>query len=134
MSVTEAPPAEPQPGPQPPERQAGIRGFDWRGAAREAAYGAVPILVSLLVAAVIGALVILAVRRSFADLSDVASTMWDYGLLNRDSVAYILSRATPFIFAGLATAIAFKAGLFNIGVEGQYAIGAVCAAIVGYTL
>jgi ABC-type uncharacterized transport system permease subunit len=134
MSVTEAPPAEPQPGPQPPEKPSRLRGIDWRGAAREAFYGAVPILVSLLVATVIGAVVILAVRRSFSDLTDVASTMWDYGLLNRDSVAYILSRATPFIFAGLASAIAFKAGLFNIGVEGQYAVGAICAAIVGYTL
>jgi ABC-type uncharacterized transport system permease subunit len=133
VSVTEAPPAEPQPGPQP-ERPAGLRAIDWRGAAREAAYGAVPIVVSLLLAAVIGAVVILVVQRNVSDLREVASTMWDYGFLNRDSVAYILSRATPFIFAGLATAIAFQAGLFNIGVEGQYAIGAICAAIVGYTL
>jgi simple sugar transport system permease protein len=49
-------------------------------------------------------------------------------------VAFILGRATPLIFAGLAVAIAFKAGLFNIGVEGQYAIGALCAAWVGYQL
>ena len=129
MSVTEAPPAEPQPGPE----RTGA-GVDWRGAAREAVYVVVPVVVSLLVAAVIGAIVILAVRRNFADLADIADAMWEYGLLNRDSVAYILSRATPFIFAGLATAIAFKAGLFNIGVEGQYAIGAITAAIVGYSI
>jgi general nucleoside transport system permease protein len=128
MSVTEAPPAEPQPGPEK------TRGVDWRGAAREAVYVVVPVVVSLLVAALIGTVVILAVRRSFADLTDIADAMWEYGLLNRDSVAYILSRATPFIFAGLATAIAFKAGLFNIGVEGQYAIGAITAAIVGYSI
>ena len=43
-----------------------------------------------------------------------------------------LVATTPFIFAGLAVALGFKSGLFNIGVEGQLAIGAACAAYVGY--
>lgn len=42
--------------------------------------------------------------------------------------------ATPYIFAGLAVAVAFKGGLFNIGAEGQLAFGAVAAAWVGYAL
>ena len=42
--------------------------------------------------------------------------------------------ATPYIFAGLAVAVAFKGGLFNIGAEGQLALGAVTAAWVGYAL
>lgn len=42
--------------------------------------------------------------------------------------------ATPYIFAGLAVALAFKGGLFNIGAEGQLALGAVGAAWVGYAL
>jgi simple sugar transport system permease protein len=42
--------------------------------------------------------------------------------------------ATPYIFAGLAVALAFKGGLFNIGAEGQLAFGAVLAAWVGYEL
>jgi ABC-type uncharacterized transport system permease subunit len=42
--------------------------------------------------------------------------------------------ATPYIFAGLAVALAFKGGLFNIGAEGQLALGAVMAAWVGYAL
>lgn len=42
--------------------------------------------------------------------------------------------ATPYIFAGLAVALAFKGGLFNIGAEGQLAIGAVVAALIGYAL
>jgi ABC-type uncharacterized transport system permease subunit len=87
---------------------------------------------SLLIAAVIGALVILVVQQSWADVVDVAKAMWSYGLFNRNSLAFILGRSTPLIFAGLAVAVAFKAGLFNIGVEGQYAIGALCAAFVGY--
>ena len=91
-------------------------------------------VISLLVAAIIGALVILVVQQSWSDVVDVARAMWSYGLFNRNSVAFILGRATPLIFAGLAVAIAFKAGLFNIGVEGQYAIGALFAAYVGYRL
>jgi general nucleoside transport system permease protein len=67
-------------------------------------------------------------------VADVANAMWSYGLFNRNSLAFILGRATPLIFAGLAVAIAFKAGLFNIGVEGQYAIGALAAGYVGYQL
>jgi len=42
--------------------------------------------------------------------------------------------ATPYIFAGLAVAFAFKGGLFNIGAEGQIALGAVFAALIGYAL
>src|SRR5262245_113164 len=39
--------------------------------------------------------------------------------------------ATPLIFCGLAVAIAFHAGLFNIGAEGQLTLGALAAAFVG---
>lgn len=42
--------------------------------------------------------------------------------------------ATPYIFAGLAVALAFKGGLFNIGAEGQLALGATTAALIGYAL
>ena len=42
-----------------------------------------------------------------------------------------LNAATPLIFTGLSVAIGFKAGLFNIGANGQLLIGGFCAAIVG---
>jgi simple sugar transport system permease protein len=42
--------------------------------------------------------------------------------------------STPYILAGLAVALAFKGGLFNIGAEGQLALGAVAAAWLGYGL
>ena len=42
--------------------------------------------------------------------------------------------ASPFIFGGLAVALAFKGGLFNIGAEGQLALGAVAGAWFGYAL
>jgi ABC-type uncharacterized transport system permease subunit len=48
-----------------------------------------------------------------------------------DRIAASLGRSTPFIGAALAVAFAFKAGLFNIGVEGQLLVGATAAAWVG---
>lgn len=42
--------------------------------------------------------------------------------------------STPYIFAGLAVAVGFRAGVFNIGVEGQLFIGAAAATFVGYSL
>jgi len=45
-----------------------------------------------------------------------------------DGIGYVLFNATPLIFAGLAVAFAFRAGLFNIGGEGQIYIGAFACA------
>ncbi len=45
-----------------------------------------------------------------------------------------LVTATPYIFAGLAVAIGFRCGLFNIGAEGQFYIGALSSAYVGYSI
>ncbi len=42
-----------------------------------------------------------------------------------------LVRATPLILAGLAVALAFRAGVFNIGAEGQLLAGAAASAVVG---
>ncbi|ADK83222.1 ABC transporter permease [Sediminispirochaeta smaragdinae] len=42
--------------------------------------------------------------------------------------------AAPLIFTGLSVAFAFQAGLFNIGAEGQYYIGAMAAAWLGLVL
>ena len=45
-----------------------------------------------------------------------------------------LVSATPLILAGLAVALAFKAGMFNIGAQGQIIGGAIAAAWVGFSL
>ncbi len=45
-----------------------------------------------------------------------------------------LVAATPYIFGGLAVALGFRAGLFNIGAEGQIFIGAIFGVYVGYSL
>ncbi len=45
-----------------------------------------------------------------------------------------LVQSVPYIFAGLAVALGFRAGLFNIGAEGQIGIGWMMAVIVGFAL
>jgi ABC-type uncharacterized transport system permease subunit len=45
-----------------------------------------------------------------------------------------LVRATPLILTGLAVAIAFRGGVFNIGAEGQFLVGAASAAAVALAL
>ena len=45
-----------------------------------------------------------------------------------------LVAATPLVLTGLAVALPFRAGLFNIGGEGQLTAGAVAAAVVGFSL
>ena len=43
-------------------------------------------------------------------------------------------KSTPLILGGLAVAFAFKAGLFNIGGQGQLLVGAITAAYIGYAV
>jgi general nucleoside transport system permease protein len=49
-------------------------------------------------------------------------------------ISETIVQATPLIFAGLAVAVGFRSGLFNIGAEGQLYVGALVAVFVGFTL
>jgi simple sugar transport system permease protein len=46
----------------------------------------------------------------------------------------VLFKTTPLIFTGLSVAIALRAGLFNIGAEGQLTVGAFATALTGAAL
>jgi len=46
-------------------------------------------------------------------------------------IGEVILSATPIIFTGLAVALAFRAGYWNIGAEGQFLIGAAMATFVG---
>jgi simple sugar transport system permease protein len=48
-----------------------------------------------------------------------------------DALASSLNRATPLILGGLAVTVPFRAGMFNLGGEGQLYVGALAAAWVG---
>jgi general nucleoside transport system permease protein len=74
----------------------------------------------------------------------LTATGWDplsvYRLLLREAVGSqerieaTLGAATPLLFAGLATAVAFRAGVFNIGVEGSFVLGGLAGAWLGAAL
>jgi ABC-type uncharacterized transport system permease subunit len=51
-----------------------------------------------------------------------------------DGIATTLAKATPLILSGLAVAIGLRAGLFNIGAQGQLISGALASAWAGYAL
>ncbi len=55
-------------------------------------------------------------------------------LTGTESLTEVLLAATPILFTGLAVAVAFRAGYFNIGAEGQFLAGAVAASIAGLYL
>jgi len=50
------------------------------------------------------------------------------------AVCETIVKAIPLTLAGLAVALGLRAGLFNIGVEGQLLIGGLAAALAGYIL
>ncbi len=50
-----------------------------------------------------------------------------------NAIGDTLVKAAPLMFGGLAVGLAFKAGLFNIGVAGQFLVGAFFAAVAGAT-
>ncbi len=88
----------------------------------------VTIGIALAVAAVAGALLVWFVGQSPLEVYSllITSTWADsYGF------GQVLFKATPLIFTGLAVMVAFKVGLFNIGGEGQLALGSFVTALVG---
>ena len=85
-------------------------------------------LAAVLLALAAGGVLIAAVGQSPLEV---------YGLLVREAlgtgygVGQTLFKSTPLLFAGLSVAVAFRAGLFNVGAEGQMYLGGFAAALVG---
>ena len=61
------------------------------------------------------------------------SAMLEYAADTRRVIS-IINRAVPLYVSALAVAFGFKMNLFNIGVEGQYQLAALIAAVVGATV
>jgi simple sugar transport system permease protein len=99
--------------------------------ARGLAGAVVPPVLSVTAAVALGALLVLAIGESPAEVARVFVT----GVLGTgEGIATILFNATSLAFTGLSVAFAYRAGLFNIGAEGQLTIGAFLATLVALGL
>lgn len=85
-------------------------------------------LLAVIVAMLAASLTALAIGKS-PWLCFVA--LWQGAAGTSSNLSNTLIKSTPLFLTGLAVAIAFKAGLFNIGGEGQLYIGAITAAYLG---
>ena len=89
--------------------------------------------VAIFVATVLAALVLAAplIIVAGSDPFTAYGALYDGSLGGQRPFAETLVSMTPLLFGGLAVAIAFQAGLFNIGVEGQLVAGGLAAGVVG---
>ena len=88
-------------------------------------------VVSILLAMMIGALIV----YLQGDNPLVAySALFSSAFGSKESFFQTLTNSTPLIVTGIAAAITFRAGVVNLGVEGQLYMGALAAALVGVYL
>jgi len=92
----------------------------------------VPIF-AVIVALMIGALVMLATAVDPVTIGRSYIALLEGSIGSLNAVSETLTAAAPLILAGLGLALGFRAGLFNIGAEGQIIIGGLVAAIVGFS-
>lgn len=130
MSTPPAPPSVPPDGSvtfdagRSPGEMTGVAGSRLLSAA-------LPPLTALLIAAVVGDLLILAYGES---PGDVYRLLLEGTWGNAYGLGQVIYKATTLTFTGLAVALGIRAGLFNIGAEGQLAFGGFSAAVMGLLL
>ena len=94
-------------------------------------YNVIVPLLSILLSFIVGAIIIAALG---------ANPFEAFGYLFKGSFGTInafgntLNRATPLIFTGLCACFAYKCGVFNLGGEGQFLMGAITACVVALVL
>ena len=98
-------------------------------------------LIAVPVVAVVGALIVGAIIILLSSLAtgqvDLTLPFRAYGDLfqgafgNVRGILFTIVSATPLILGGMAVGLGFKAGLFNIGAQGQFLMGALGSAAVG---
>ncbi|WP_210469380.1 ABC transporter permease [Sporosarcina sp. 6E9] len=85
-------------------------------------------VISIILGLIVGAIVMI-----FSGYDPVAGyiALWNGIFGDAYAIGETIRQISPYILAGLAVAFAFRAGLFNIGVEGQLIVGWFAAAYVG---
>jgi general nucleoside transport system permease protein len=104
-----------------------VRVLSWR---RVRTAVLLPVL-SVVLGFVVGAAAILASRASPLD---AYLALFQGAFTNTNALPETLVATIPYVFLGLAVALGFRAGLFNIGGQGQLALGGLFGAYVAYNL
>ncbi len=94
---------------------------------KEVVYQIVAIIIAFMVGAIVLAVTGYSPLEAYAGM-----LMGAFGDIF--GVGQTLMQATPIIFTSLAFLVSYKAGLFNIGGEGQFLMGAIAAAVTGLYL
>ena len=95
---------------------------------------------AVVLALLVGAVALVASSPLVKGYVDLGLPLATYGALVQGSILSInglvdtIVNATPLILVGLAVGLGFKAGLFNIGGQGQFLMGAVASAAAGAAL
>ena len=76
----------------------------------------------------------LALGAAWTKVSTAYSALLMGAVGSPSALAATTAAAAPLICAGLAVGLAFRAGLFNIGAQGQAVVGSMAAAWVGFSL
>ncbi len=88
---------------------------------------------AVVMALILGALTMLATDVSLATVGRSYLALLEGSLGSLGALSETLTAATPLILSGLGLALGFRAGMFNIGAEGQILIGGMAAVIVGFS-
>jgi simple sugar transport system permease protein len=85
-------------------------------------------IISIFIALFIGGLIIVLLG---GNVSLAMSALFNGAFGSFRNFGQTLLSSTPLLFTGLSFAVAYRAGLFNIGAEGQFYMGAISGAVVG---
>jgi ABC-type uncharacterized transport system permease subunit len=85
-------------------------------------------LLAVLAALLVGALILYAFGY---DPIKSYALMWDGIFGSQRNFSEVLLKTTPVVFTGVAVAVAYSCGIWNIGAEGQFYLGAIGATYVG---
>ncbi|HEY8841960.1 MAG TPA: ABC transporter permease [Candidatus Dormibacteraeota bacterium] len=75
-----------------------------------------------------------AVAATGADPLAAFIALFQGAITNRNAFPETLVSTVPYVFLGLGVALGFRAGLFNIGAEGQFYIGALSGVFIAYSV
>ena len=89
---------------------------------------------AVVLALVIGALIMMATSVPPATILQSFVAMADGALGSVNALSETLTAAIPLVLAGLGIGLAFRAGLFNIGAEGQMVVGGLATAVASFSI